>query len=118
MADIKCLEHPTLKVPYEMLNKRFRSSQKQVEKEIQVLNGSAAEIEKSLADGSLSSGQDLDKLIKSMDRFNEQVRGAVDHEMAVADNCQVRNRNLSVDYKCLEKSLFLKGSNRAFAQRL
>ena len=28
MTDIKSLEHPTLKVPYEILNKRFRSAQK------------------------------------------------------------------------------------------
>ena len=28
MADVRSLEHPTLKVPYEILNKRFRSAQK------------------------------------------------------------------------------------------
>lgn len=34
MADIKSLEHPTLKVPYEILNKKFRSSQRVMEREI------------------------------------------------------------------------------------
>ena len=34
MADIKSLEHPTLKVPYEILNKRFRSAQKVVDREV------------------------------------------------------------------------------------
>lgn len=33
MSDIRSLEHPTLKVPYESLNKRFRAAQKTVERE-------------------------------------------------------------------------------------
>lgn len=34
MSDIRCLEHPTLKVPYENLNKRFRSAQKTIDREV------------------------------------------------------------------------------------
>lgn len=33
MCDIKCLEHSTLIVPYELLNKKFRLAQKSVERE-------------------------------------------------------------------------------------
>ena len=30
--DVKSLEHPTLKVPYEILNKKFRTSQKIIDR--------------------------------------------------------------------------------------
>ena len=91
MSDIKNLEHPTLKVPYEMLNKRFRSSQKSIEKEISSLNGKlvVGDIEKSLSSGSFDPRTDIDNIVKSIDNFNHQVRKAVDHEMEVAENCQV-----------------------------
>ena len=34
MADVKSLEHPTLKVPYEILNKKFRIAQKHLDREV------------------------------------------------------------------------------------
>ncbi|KAJ8316899.1 hypothetical protein KUTeg_004803 [Tegillarca granosa] len=34
MADVKSLEHPTLKVPYEILNKKFRAAQKNIDREV------------------------------------------------------------------------------------
>ena len=33
MSDLRSMEHPTLKVPYESLNKRFRAAQKVIERE-------------------------------------------------------------------------------------
>lgn len=36
MADIKSLEYPTLKVPYEMLNKKFRTAQKNIDREVTI----------------------------------------------------------------------------------
>ena len=51
MADIKALEHPTLKVPYEILNKTFRNSQRIMEREIsQIQQFSNVEYEKSSDD--------------------------------------------------------------------
>ncbi|KAK9501944.1 hypothetical protein O3M35_012572 [Rhynocoris fuscipes] len=49
MADIKALEHPTLKVPYEILNKKFRAAQKQLDREVSHVQAAAAEVEKGLA---------------------------------------------------------------------
>jgi len=48
MADLKALEHPTLKVPYEVLNKKFRAGQKTVDREVSHIQTSIAELEKSL----------------------------------------------------------------------
>ena len=37
MADVKSLEHPTLKVPYEILNKKFRIAQKHLDREVSLV---------------------------------------------------------------------------------
>ena len=46
MSDIKCLEHHTLKVPYEVLNKRFRATQKVFDREASHVQQTAADLEK------------------------------------------------------------------------
>ena len=45
MTDIKSLEHPTLKVPYEILNKKFRIGQKTLDREISHVQGAVSQIE-------------------------------------------------------------------------
>ena len=45
MADIRSLEHPTLKVPYEILNKKFRTSQKTLDREISQVQSSVSQVE-------------------------------------------------------------------------
>jgi macrophage erythroblast attacher len=45
MADIRSLEHPTLKVPYEILNKKFRTAQKTLDREISHVQGAAVQVE-------------------------------------------------------------------------
>lgn len=45
--DIKAMEHPTLKVPYEVLNKKYRVSQKVIDREVNHLNQSLQELKNS-----------------------------------------------------------------------
>lgn len=45
--DIKAMEHPTLKVPYEVLNKKYRVSQKVIDREVNHLNQSLQELRNS-----------------------------------------------------------------------
>lgn len=45
MADIRSLEHPTLKVPYEILNKKFRSAQKLLDRDISHVQSAVAQVE-------------------------------------------------------------------------
>ncbi|KAK7508633.1 hypothetical protein BaRGS_00000199 [Batillaria attramentaria] len=48
MADLKSLEHGTLKVPYEVLNKRFRTAQKAIDREVSRVQSTGNDLEKSL----------------------------------------------------------------------
>ncbi|KAF7990597.1 hypothetical protein HCN44_000402 [Aphidius gifuensis] len=48
MSDLKSLEHPTLKVPYEFLNKKFRCTQKALDREVSHVQTTANELEKVL----------------------------------------------------------------------
>lgn len=45
--DIKAMEHPTLKVPYEILNKKYRISQKVIDREVDHINQSLVELKRS-----------------------------------------------------------------------
>ncbi|XP_074598943.1 E3 ubiquitin-protein transferase Katazuke [Brevipalpus obovatus] len=46
MADIKSLEHQTLKVPYEILNKKFRGAQKNIDREVSHVQNCVNDLEK------------------------------------------------------------------------
>ncbi|XP_026473200.1 macrophage erythroblast attacher [Ctenocephalides felis] len=60
MADVRALEHPTLKVPYEVLNKKFRIAQKTLDREMSHVQSAAAELEKNL---SIKNAGEISKLI-------------------------------------------------------
>ncbi|XP_050430274.1 E3 ubiquitin-protein transferase MAEA [Adelges cooleyi] len=49
MADLKSLEHPTLKVPYEVLNKKFRSTQKTLDREVSHFQNAVQEFERDIS---------------------------------------------------------------------
>ena len=94
MSDIRSLEHPTLKVPYENLNKRFRSAQKVIDKEASYLTSAVADLEKLIKDG---DDDRLDQFIKGLDvlaekaaAFQDKTKEAVHLETSAAVNCKVR----------------------------
>lgn len=45
MAEIKSMEHSTLKVPYEVLNKKFRVAQKNLDRELDQIQHSSRDVE-------------------------------------------------------------------------
>lgn len=47
-SDVRALEHQTLKVPYEMLNKKFRLAQKTIDREVAHVNNSINDLDKAL----------------------------------------------------------------------
>lgn len=65
MADIKALEHPTLKVPYELLNKKFRAAQKQIDREVAHVQSAALELEKGLSSDNIQA-TDITRLLGGM----------------------------------------------------
>lgn len=69
MSEIKALEHPTLKVPYEILNKKFRIAQKAIDREYNQFHIVTAEVEKSLSNGST-----VNEITKLMGGFVEKIK--------------------------------------------
>lgn len=65
MADVKSFEHPTLKVPYELLNKKFRTAQKTLDREVSHVQQAAAELEKIISEDSVKVN-DVTKLLGGM----------------------------------------------------
>ena len=57
MSDIKALEYPTLKVPYEILNKQFRATQKNIDREVSHVTNATADLEKGIASGEANVGE-------------------------------------------------------------
>ena len=56
---VKALEHPTLKVPYELLNKKFRMAQRTLDKEVQQVQSQVKELEKGVIESN-TAGVDGD----------------------------------------------------------
>ena len=73
MADIKSLEHPTLKVPYEILNKKFRMAQKSLDREVSHVTGSIGEVEKLLSMEENQNGAEKASLSQKLDTIKEQL---------------------------------------------
>ena len=73
MADVKSLEHPTLKVPYEILNKKFRIAQKHLDREVSHVTSSIGEVEKLLGE---EAGDTVDRatLSQKLDTIKDQLR--------------------------------------------
>lgn len=75
MTDIRSLEHPTLKVPYEILNKKFRISQKTLDREISHVQGVVSQIEEYIkhCDGDVSGIPSfLESLEESLGKLSEK----------------------------------------------
>ncbi|XP_023328951.1 macrophage erythroblast attacher [Eurytemora carolleeae] len=96
--DVKSLEHPTLKVPYEILNKKFRSSQKVIDREVNHVSNSLSELE------TLYTGEEgdtatalskLDKIKEQLEQLREKSREAVEDVLVTGRVCKRRSEHLS-----------------------
>lgn len=65
MADLKSLEHTTLKVPYELLNKKYRAVQKGIESKVSHVRSAALELEKGLSAETVKAG-DISRLLSGV----------------------------------------------------
>lgn len=66
MSDVKSLEHPTLKVPYEILNKKFRTAQKTLDREVSHIQLAATDIEKEVNQFNVVSSTNISRLLGGM----------------------------------------------------
>ncbi|XP_037078066.1 E3 ubiquitin-protein transferase MAEA-like isoform X3 [Pollicipes pollicipes] len=97
LAEVKVLEHPTLKVPYEILNKKFRSSQKTLDRELAHFCSAANELETSLHRTSVTV-DDVTRLLGTVtDRLRALKRKSeesITDELESADLCKRRLKHL------------------------
>lgn len=96
MSDIKALEHPTLKVPYEILNKKFRAAQKSMDREVSHVQSGAAELEKSLRDKT-AAGQlrgQLAGLLEKLELLRRKSAESISEELEAAAACKRRIEHL------------------------
>ncbi|VVC28095.1 CTLH, C-terminal LisH motif,CTLH/CRA C-terminal to LisH motif domain,CRA domain [Cinara cedri] len=67
MTDLKSLEHPTLKVPYELLNKKFRITQKTLDREVSYFQNSIQDLECDMStDITIPDGSHISSLLSGM----------------------------------------------------
>lgn len=86
-SEIRALEHSTLKVPYEVLNKKFRIAQKSIDREAARVGDTATELEKILKRGEDPQAEvrvdEIDGLVQALiDKLRGLKRKAAD---ALAD---------------------------------
>ena len=90
MADIRNLEHPTLKVPYENLNKRFKSAQKSISMEASHVLNACTDLEKAINNMSTVGvtpetlngvPKALNELTRKMEDFKDRSAVSVADEM-------------------------------------
>ncbi|XP_046361076.1 E3 ubiquitin-protein transferase MAEA-like [Haliotis cracherodii] len=87
MADVKSLEHPTLKVPYEVLNKKFRTAQKNIDREVSHIQGAGNELEKCLQESSVSVGdvsRVLDNMVEKLTFLKRKADESIQDELEAA----------------------------------
>nr|KAF6431805.1 macrophage erythroblast attacher, E3 ubiquitin ligase [Rousettus aegyptiacus] len=90
---LKVQEYPTLKVPYETLNKRFRAAQKNIDRETSHVTMVVAELEKTL-----SSCPAVDSVVSLLDGVVEKLsvlkRKAVESVQAEDESAQLCKRRI------------------------
>lgn len=96
MNDVTAIEHPTLKVPYEILNKKFRSAQKNIDREVSHVQNAVSDLEKGCKkslDSKVTVGAISDLLSGVIDKLTVLKRKAHDSiadELEAASNCKKR----------------------------
>lgn len=97
MADVKSLEHPTLKVPYELLNKKFRSAQKQLDREVSHVQAAAQELERGLQGESVGASEIsrlLGGMVEKLQVLKRKAEESISEELQVGYVCKRRLEHL------------------------
>ncbi|XP_060528117.1 E3 ubiquitin-protein transferase MAEA isoform X2 [Cylas formicarius] len=97
MADVKSLEHPTLKVPYEILNKKFRTAQKALDREVSHVQQGVSEVEKCLSSGEVRA-HDITNLlggmVEKLQVLKRKAEESISEELAASNVCKRRLEHL------------------------
>lgn len=90
-STIKAMEHPTLKVPYEVLNKKYRISQKNIDRELNHLNQSLTVARSTTTCDSPRVFNDIVENLKNLKRKAEE---SINDELEAAQICKKRLNHL------------------------
>lgn len=114
MADVRSLEHPTLKVfptifnnlqtnkrllqvPYEILNKKFRTTQKTLDREVSHVQQAASEIEKTIAAENVNT-KDITSLlggmVEKLQVLKRKAEESISEELQATNVCKKRIEHL------------------------
>ncbi|KDR16975.1 macrophage erythroblast attacher [Zootermopsis nevadensis] len=97
MADVRSLEYPTLKVPYELLNKKFRAAQKHVDREVSHVQAAALELERVLH-GDIVGASDISRLlggmVEKLQVLKRKADESISEELEAAYVCKRRLEHL------------------------
>jgi len=96
MTDIKSLEHPTLKVPYEILNKKFRSAQKVLDREGSHVTSSLGEVDRGLGEvvDRVAITQQLDNIKEQLVQLKSKGGESIVDETKIAEVTRKRASHL------------------------
>ncbi|XP_002741395.1 E3 ubiquitin-protein transferase MAEA-like [Saccoglossus kowalevskii] len=94
MADLKALEHSTLKVPYEILNKKFRNAQKNIDREVSHVLHVTNELEKCLENKPVTVGTVASLLDSVVDKLTVLKRKAEESISQEEDSVKVCKRRV------------------------
>ncbi|XP_071529525.1 E3 ubiquitin-protein transferase MAEA [Panulirus ornatus] len=84
MADVTSIEHPTLKVPYDVLNKKFRLAQKTLDREVCHVTSAVTELERVLFTDNRSASHIsslLGGVVEKLSSFKRKAEEATQEEM-------------------------------------
>ncbi|XP_076057019.1 E3 ubiquitin-protein transferase Katazuke [Oratosquilla oratoria] len=86
-AEITSLEHPTLKVPYEVLNKKFRLAQKTLDREVCHVTSAVSDLEHTLFSPNQSAAEIssiLGGVVEKLTVFKRKAEEAINEEIETA----------------------------------
>ncbi|ENN81629.1 hypothetical protein YQE_01992, partial [Dendroctonus ponderosae] len=93
MADIKSLEHPTVKVPYEILNKKFRTAQKTLDREVSHVQQGVNELEKCLQEEDVKAieiSNLLGGMVDKLQVLKRKAEESISEELMATNVCKRR----------------------------
>ena len=93
MSEVKALEHSTLIVPYEVLNRTFRNAQKQIDRDVSHVNSANDKLRKILSNSTATvedACSELDELVNKLHALKNKSNDALDQEKTKLFHIQKR----------------------------
>ncbi|CAH0721040.1 unnamed protein product, partial [Brenthis ino] len=103
MNEIKSLEHPTLKVPYEIFNKRYRNAQRVLDVEARQVASSVSDIDTVTKKGATAAEIDslLGGMVEKLTTMKRKASEAITEEVQAAFVCKKRLEHLKEQAEAL-----------------